>query len=153
MDALEDVQSFCRAVRSLRSRTGFGLRSPCGEIGWTDRMNRNLLAKLSYLRFRPLNRESCCGSKLTRTRCEHIFSALPSNSGIARYLRHVSNWPKNRLMRCSKQAYSITWLAPAIWRWASFECRRLGFRGTTRCSWDNSPRPGAGEKLSLLRQS
>src|SRR6201993_2371576 len=38
----------------------------------------------------------------------------------------------------------------AIWRWASFECRRLGFRGTTRCSWDNSPRPGAGEKLSLL---
>jgi len=38
----------------------------------------------------------------------------------------------------------------AIWRWASFECRRLGFRGTTRCSWDNSPRLGAGEKLFLL---
>ena len=33
---------------------------------------------------------------------------------------------------------------------ASFECRRLGFWGTSRCSWDNSPRPAAGEKLSLL---
>ena len=39
-------------------------------------------------------------------------------------------------------------LAP-IWRWASFECRGLGFRVTIRCSWDNSPRPSTGEKLSF----
>ena len=56
---------------------------------------------------------------------------------------------------CQKQTHALqqaglfTRLA-AIRRWASFECRWLGFRGTTRCSWDNSPRPNAGEKLSLL---
>jgi hypothetical protein len=32
--------------------------------------------------------------KLRRTRCEHMFSALPSNSDIARRSRHVSNVPK-----------------------------------------------------------
>src|SRR3954454_7729984 len=31
-----------------------------------------------------------------------------------------------------------------------YKNRRDQPRGTTRCSWDNSPRPGAGEKLSLL---
>ena len=27
---------------------------------------------------------------------------------------------------------------------------KAGFRRTTRCKWDNSPRPGAGKELSLL---
>jgi hypothetical protein len=31
--------------------------------------------------------------KLRRTRCEHMFSALPSNSDIARRIRHVSKVP------------------------------------------------------------
>src|ERR1700676_4021993 len=31
--------------------------------------------------------------KLRRTRYEHMFSALPSNSDIARHSRHVSNVP------------------------------------------------------------
>src|ERR1700681_3877274 len=31
--------------------------------------------------------------KLRRTQCEHMFSALPSNSDIARCSRHVSNVP------------------------------------------------------------
>src|SRR6266567_5504088 len=33
-------------------------------------------------------------TKLRRTECEHMFSALPSNSDIARRSRHVSNVPE-----------------------------------------------------------
>src|SRR6201981_655449 len=66
-------------------------------------------------------------------------------------LDEVCAGPKpKRLMRWSKQAFRLPSRLAAIWRWASFECRRFGFRGTTRCSWDNGPRPDAGEKLSLL---
>src|SRR5712691_8951031 len=34
-----------------------------------------------------------CWVKLRRTRCEHMFSALPSNSDIARRIRDVSKVP------------------------------------------------------------
>jgi hypothetical protein len=40
--------------------------------------------------------------KLRRTQYEHIFSALPSNSDIARHSRPFAFGPTNRLMHCSK---------------------------------------------------
>src|SRR2546429_9639168 len=61
---------------------------------------------------------------------------------------HVSKAPKTDSCPSASRSIRSPGRLAAIWRWASFECRRLGFRGTT--SWDNSPRPGAGEKLSLL---
>jgi len=54
------------------------------------------------------------------------------------------------LMRCSKQAYSITWSARSNMEVGIVRMSKARLRGTTRCSWDNSPRPGAGKKLSLL---
>src|ERR1700746_344257 len=36
-------------------------------------------------------------TKLRRTQCEHMFSALPSNSDIARGTRHVSNGPLHKV--------------------------------------------------------
>src|SRR5258706_2269237 len=36
--------------------------------------------------------------KLRRTQCEHMFSALPSNSDIARCIRHVSKVPNSDIV-------------------------------------------------------
>src|ERR1700722_19184633 len=35
--------------------------------------------------------------KLRRTQCEHMFSALPSSSDIARRIRHVSKMPTSEV--------------------------------------------------------
>jgi hypothetical protein len=41
--------------------------------------------------------------KLRRTQCEHIFSALPSNSDIARCGQHVSDGPAAVILECRNQ--------------------------------------------------
>src|ERR1700693_1680491 len=40
-------------------------------------------------------------TKLRRTHCEHMFSALPSNSDIARCSQHVSNVPRTDIAWCN----------------------------------------------------
>src|ERR1051325_8345897 len=75
----------------------------------------------------------------------------PPNCGHSSGHRFAPLWAKNRLMRCSKQAYSITWSACSnmeVGNRSNVEGSASG--APQRCSWDNSPRPGAGEKLSLL---
>src|SRR5262245_5680804 len=78
------------------------------------------------------------------------MSALPPIATVERTFGIGSFGPKTDSCAAASRPIRSPGRLAAIWRWASFECRRLGFRGTTRCSWDNSPRPGAGEKLSLL---
>src|SRR5258706_13997214 len=46
------------------------------------------------------------GSKMRRTQCEHMFSALPSNSDMARCSRHVSKVPNADIPANSISRYS-----------------------------------------------
>jgi hypothetical protein len=78
------------------------------------------------------------------------ISGLPSSADIMRPSRLVPFVPKTDSCAAASRPIRSPGRLAAIRRWAPFECRRLGFRGTTRYSWDNSPRPGAGEKLSPL---
>src|SRR6201988_481381 len=106
----------------------------------------------------------CCCTNPSGTVPSHPFvaSAVPSEDRIYHTIQQyllcvtetsagdVSYGPKTDSCAAASRPIRSPGRLAAIWRWASFECRRLGFRGTTRCGWDNSPRPGAGEKLSLL---
>src|SRR5262245_13291608 len=98
-------------------------------------------------------------------RCRERAPSTTSDSGLSQCLRHdcfspegdmqdltgdVGEGPKTDSCAAASRPIRSSGRLAAIWRWASFEHRRLGFRSTTRCSWDNSPRPSAGEKLSLL---
>src|SRR5450755_2912320 len=46
--------------------------------------------------------------KLRRTQYEHMFSVLPSNSGIARRSGHVSNVPIRKCRRCCEAASELS---------------------------------------------
>ena len=73
---------------------------------------------------RSVNRDVQCPRwvKLRRTQYEHMFSALPSNSDIARRSRHVSNVPRRR----RPTALGRTISQPAVQRAWRQDDRRQG---------------------------
>src|SRR5215831_5673084 len=79
-----------------------------------------------------------------------MWSGLPHKADFGGLTGDVAEGPKTHSCAAASRPIRSSGRLAAIWRWASFEHRRLGFRSTTTCSWDNSPRPSAGEKLSLL---
>jgi len=80
--------------------------------------------------------------KLRTTQYDRCFPLCPRTADIARNAGGMSQTCQNRLMRCSKQASSITWSARSNMEVGIVRnVEGLGFRVTTRCSWDNSPRP------------
>ena len=79
-----------------------------------------------------------------------VTSAFPPIADLRQMDRQVRKVLKTDSCAAASRPLRSPGQLAAIWRWASFECRGPGFRGTTRCRRDNSPRPSAGEKLSLL---
>src|SRR5258708_18135343 len=73
--------------------------------------------------------------KLRRTQCEHMFSALPSNSDITRCIRHVSNVP-GKVIASSPRISHLR------------SCRRSSW---SRC--ENSPPKGKIDPFAIARPS
>src|SRR5260221_10470029 len=90
------AQYLARGLPCERFTAALASRNSCitrGRGGWLNPSPWGTSTSYSL----PASWRTPFGVKLRRTECEHMFSALPSNSDVARCIRHVSKVPEDDL--------------------------------------------------------